>query len=263
MAIKFGDLIENINADQAVIDLLNNNAKGVLYVNNFLVAEVADIPEEKRGVGSVLVVKSTGAVYVFTGSQLDEQYPGQVSSGYFEDLTDTTEWVEVGQVPVRETDLYANISSGPDPSQADQQVDEAYTSFNLANLNKLRKFVYEMYQNHPESFGQFKAGDLVVAAGDDENALEIIVKALSATQPYDLAITGVTGTLKFGQTSGTISLAGSVTAINYNLLNEDGNNTTPQEYKWYYRQIGTVDWEEVDELSSTQRDADGFGSSGK
>lgn len=246
MAIKFGDLIENINADQAVIDLLNNNAKGVLYVNNFLVAEVAAIPEEKRGVGTVLVVKSTGAVYVFTGSVLTEQYPGAVSSGYFEDLTDSTEWVQVGQVPIRETDLYANISAGPDPSQADQKVDEAYTSFNLTNLNKLRKFVYEMYQNPPESFGQFKAGDLVVAAGDDENALEIIVKALSATQPYDLAITGVTGTLKFGQTSGSISLAGSVTAINYNLLNEDGNNTTPQEYKWYYRQINTTDWEEVD-----------------
>lgn len=246
MAIKFGDLIENINADQAVIDLLNNNAKGVLYVNNFLVEEVAAIPEEKRGVGTVLVVKSTGSVYVFTGSEITEQYPGAVSSGYFEDLTDSTNWVEVGQVPIRETDLYANISSGPDPSQADQKVDEAYTSVNLTNLNKLRKFVYEMYQNPPESFGQFKAGDLVVAAGDDENALEIIVKALSATQPYDLQITGVTGTLKFGQTSGTISLAGSVTAINYNLLNEDGNNTTPQEYKWYYRQINTVDWEEVD-----------------
>ena len=35
MAIKFGDLIENINADQAVIDLLSNNAKGLLFVGDF------------------------------------------------------------------------------------------------------------------------------------------------------------------------------------------------------------------------------------
>ena len=34
MAIKFGDLIENINADQAVIDLLSNNAKGLLFVGD-------------------------------------------------------------------------------------------------------------------------------------------------------------------------------------------------------------------------------------
>ena len=60
MAIKFGDLIENINADQAVIDLLSNNAKGLLFVGDIsdqsgTGSGVQAIPFEKRGLYSMVL----------------------------------------------------------------------------------------------------------------------------------------------------------------------------------------------------------------
>ena len=65
MAIKFGDLLENVNPDRAVIDLIENNAKGLLFVNNFDDANatqssndgVAGIPQEKRSAGLLCVKK--------------------------------------------------------------------------------------------------------------------------------------------------------------------------------------------------------------
>ena len=150
MAIKFGDLIENINADQAVIDLLSNNAKGLLFVGDFsdTAADgdgVQGVPLSKRGLYTIVLDQSTGNLYAYIGDNLDV---GNDQSGYWEDTTSTgTNWVQIGQVPVRETSLFANINPGPDPSQADQQVDTPYANNSVANLNKLRKFVYEMYQN--------------------------------------------------------------------------------------------------------------------
>ena len=63
-----------------------------------------------------------------------------------------------------------------------------------------------------------------------------------------LSIDSVSGTIEFGQTSGTVSLAGSVTSVNYNLLNTAANtNIIPTQYKWYYREkgVGDAEWEDV------------------
>ena len=71
MAIKFGDLIENINADQAVIDLLSNNAKGLLFVTDFSDTSgsgggVQAVPESKRGgKGAMVLDQATGNLYAF------------------------------------------------------------------------------------------------------------------------------------------------------------------------------------------------------
>ena len=55
--------------------------------------------------------------FAYIGDNLDV---GNDQSGYWEDTTSTsTNWVQIGQVPVRETFLFANINPGPDPSQAD------------------------------------------------------------------------------------------------------------------------------------------------
>ena len=161
---------------------------------------------------------------------------------------EATNWVQIGQVLKRQTDLYANINPGPEPFADGATVINA----------QLRDKINEIINNPPETFGRFKAGDLVVAAGDDSNALDIIIDALSATQAYDLEITSVTTSgapLEFGQTEGTISLNGQVTSVNFNLLNEAQNNIVPTEYKWYYRELrnpsGTwevaQDWTDIPE----------------
>ena len=247
MAIKFGDLIQNVNADQAVIDVLANNAKGLLFVSDFT-STTADgggvqaIPEAKRGgKGAIVLDKNTGKLYAFLGSIITAQVQAgeAATSSYWDDTTSaSTNWVQIGQVPIRQTDLYANINPGPEPFADGATVSNA----------QLRDKINEIINNPPETFGRFKAGDLVVAAGDDSNALDIIIDALSATQAYDLEITSVTtsGGLEFGQTEGTISLNGQVTSVNFNLLNEAQNNIVPTEYKWYYRELGLgagTEWE--------------------
>ena len=75
MAIKFGDLIENVNADRAVIDLIDNNAKGLLFVTDFddntgTAANngVAGIPEELRAPGSIVLDKTDGILYAWPGT---------------------------------------------------------------------------------------------------------------------------------------------------------------------------------------------------
>jgi hypothetical protein len=239
MAIKFGDLIQNINADQAVIDLLSNNAKGLLFVTDFSDTTasgggVQAIPLGKRGgKGAMVLDQATGNLYAFLGTQIPTStiLGEAVTNSHWDDTTSSaTNWVQIGQVPIRETDLYANINPGPEPFAAGASVTNA----------QLRDKINEIINNPPETFGRFKAGDLVVAAGDDRNALDIIIDALSATQAYDLEITSVTssGGIEFGQTSGTVSLNGKVSSVNFNLLNAAGQNIVPTEYKWYYREAG-------------------------
>jgi len=65
MAIKFGDSLENQNANYPIIDLVANHAKGVLYVPTFDNTELGNIPVTKRAQGSVVIVKPTGLAYVW------------------------------------------------------------------------------------------------------------------------------------------------------------------------------------------------------
>ena len=196
----------------------------------------------KEGVRALLFLIKIQEIFtlfleVFITAQV--QAGQAVTSSSWDDTTSSaTNWVQIGQVPIRQTDLYANINPGPEPFADGATVSNA----------QLRDKINEIINNPPETFGRFKAGDLVVAAGDDSNALDIIIDALSATQAYDLEITSVTtsGGLEFGQTEGTISLNGQVTSVNFNLLNEAQNNIVPTEYKWYYRELGLgggTEWE--------------------
>ena len=65
MPIKFGDLIENANTSYALIDLTDNQSRGVCFLDNFgtVTAEtnssaLASVPQDKRRKGMLLVIKS-------------------------------------------------------------------------------------------------------------------------------------------------------------------------------------------------------------
>ena len=202
--------------------------------------------------------QTTGNLYAYLGNSgfiTAEVQAGQAAtSSYWDDTTSaSTNWVQIGQVPIRQTDLFANINPGPEPFADGATVSNA----------QLRDKINEIINNPPETFGRFKAGDLVVAAGDDRNSLDIIIDALSATQAYDLEITSVTssGGIEFAQTEGTISLNGQVSSVNFNLLNTAGANIVPTEYKWYYREAGlgsgtewevAQDWTDIPENTFTE-----------
>ena len=241
MGIKFGDLLENVNADRAIIDLVANNAKGVLFVSDFDDTDsnqatnsgVAGIPEEKRATGSVVVDKTNGLLYVFTGSVISEHLTANpvtaAPSGSWEDFTGDN-WVQVGKLVKRDEILYANIGAGPTPFGAG-------TPSNVELKNKIN----ELISNPPRTFGKFLAGQTVVEADEELSALEIIVRALSDHQSYDLTMTA-SGDIEYGQTSGTITLTGSVAAINYNLTATGVSNVVPTKYRFFYREQGDGTW---------------------
>jgi hypothetical protein len=71
MAIKFGDSLENQNANYPIIDLVANHAKGVLYVPTFDNTELGNIPVSKRAQGSVVIVKPSGLAYVWKATGVE------------------------------------------------------------------------------------------------------------------------------------------------------------------------------------------------
>lgn len=68
MPIKFGDSLENQNANYPIVDLIGNHAKGLQYVSTFNTATLNGIPEAKRGQGAVVIEKGSGSAYVYTSA---------------------------------------------------------------------------------------------------------------------------------------------------------------------------------------------------
>ena len=217
MAIKFGDLIENVNADRAVIDLIDNNAKGLLFVTNFddntgTVANngVAGIPEELRAPGSIVLDKTDGKLYAWPGTTngtITEEVAagGTATAGAWDDVAAaTTDWVQIGRVDKREAVLVANISAGP------ETIDSAFAGSSNANLlnhvNTLRQKLNEIINNPPRSFGKFLSNEEVVTSADIPpglSALRIIERALSQMQSYSVVLTSTSGSLENQQATGT------------------------------------------------------------
>lgn len=89
MAIKFGDSLENQNANYPIIDLVANHAKGVLYVPTFDNTELGNIPVAKRAQGSVVIVKPTGLAYVWKAAAV-------TNDDGWNDITNAN-WVPLGE----------------------------------------------------------------------------------------------------------------------------------------------------------------------
>ena len=239
MAIKFGDLLENVNPDRAVLDLIENNAKGLLFVSDFDDQNsdqgnnegVAGIPFEKRSIGALVCDRTTGELYCYTGSNLNEQItlpvPEVATDGAWEDTDEATrEWVQIGTLEKRDTPLQANISTGPS------------TLSSSATLLQVIETVNLLITDPPRSFGKFVGGDQVVGDSESLSALEIIVRALSQFLQYDTTLAITSGApLQFGQNAGTINLSFDITSVNYDLTNEAGDNIIPQSFELFYRPV--------------------------
>lgn len=259
MAIKFGDLIENVNADRAVIDLIDNNAKGLLFVTDFddntassANTGVAGIPEELRSAGTIVLDKTDGILYAWKGSTngtiTEELIEGDpVTPGAWDDINvSTTDWVQIGKVDKRDTVLVANISPGP------ETIAEAFTGTSGANLlnhvNTLREKINDLIENPPRTFGKFISNEEVVTAGDIPpglSALRIIERALSQMQSYNVVLTATSGSLENQQATGTNTFSLSVDSPNFNLLNEAQANIEPTSFRLFFRQIGDAVYQEA------------------
>lgn len=241
MAIKFGDLLENVNPDRAVLDLIENNAKGLLFVSDFDDQNsdqdnndgVAGIPFEKRSIGALVCDRTTGELFCYTGGVLTEQItietPVPATDGSWEDVDEATRnWVQIGKVETRDTPLNANIYTGPDLLDND------------ASLEDVIEKVNSIITDPPRSFGKFLGGESVVGVAESLSALEIIVRALSQFIQYDTTLSITSGApLQFGQNAGTINLSFDITSVNYDLTNAAGDNIIPQSFELFYRPVET------------------------
>ena len=118
MPIKFGDLIENANAEYAVIDLTDNQARGVAFVDDFggLTGEISSVINnavsvDKRKQGMLLVNKDTAEVFLLEGA------PADPATGYTDSEFGTvpgatgSNWKAVGSLELQNTNIDVNISS--------------------------------------------------------------------------------------------------------------------------------------------------------
>ena len=125
MAIKFGDRLVNINPDYALIDLSDNQTRGVAFFQNGITeSALTDVPADKRVAGMLGVDVANDKVFIFTGTQAqadnidvfhiaplvangdpaNQQAPDNAIGG--------TYWEEIGTVERRFTNIPVAIGDG-------------------------------------------------------------------------------------------------------------------------------------------------------
>ena len=267
MAIKFGDILENINAKRPIVDLIENNAKGLLFVSNFDDDSASDnngvigIPKAKRSPGSLVLDKTDGILYCWPGvfnQNIDEHTANgdEIVAGSWEDTGSTSKWIEIGTIKKRTNVLAANINDGPDQLSSAYVASDVNDANILATVNELRTKINELITNPPRTFGKFLKGQELVTASDTSGltALEIIERAVTDILPYS-GTTEVVGSFAYYQPSGSTQLFfGPLTAVNYDSLNDAGENIVPKSIRWYYRFINDNTWIPVGDSDTNIQD---------
>ena len=105
MAIKFGDTLENQNADFPIVDLTGGHAAGIVFHTTFNNSDLGDIPLNKRKDGMLVVDKTSGKIYVWKGGD------GITNGNGFNDITDS-DWAIIGSTPVVTTNLDVQLPAG-------------------------------------------------------------------------------------------------------------------------------------------------------
>lgn len=103
MAIKFGDTLENQNADYPIVDATGNNIAGLAYVEEFTDGNLALIDNSKRKTGTIIVDESTGNLYIWGG--------GDGSGTSFATAADS-DWTAFEPVPKLAATIDVQLDSG-------------------------------------------------------------------------------------------------------------------------------------------------------
>lgn len=145
MAIFFGDELKSANKKFPIIDISENNAKGVIFVKDISnpagtasddLFNDTNIPYSKIAQGTVLVDRATGDVYIYKGFFSNGTGAGITTNNYTPDantdlddpnadggvvgvdhysfftISGNPNWKQIGNTPVFGSDIIANI--GPD-----------------------------------------------------------------------------------------------------------------------------------------------------
>jgi hypothetical protein len=203
MAIFFGDELRSSNSDYPIIDIAENNAKGVIFVDALADFTAANIPNPKIAKGVITVDRATGNVYIYTAGFTNSDGSGGTTSGnnYVDtetaagELTDffslsstpTANWKIIGNTPVFADDIYANIGT-----------------------------VNDIVSGVKRTFGKYENGDLVPTA--TRTALEVIKDALTSYQDFD-------------QSDIDDVSAGTEVTLNYDITDQTGLSVANRGFK--------------------------------
>jgi len=109
MAIKFSDVIENINSNYPVVDATGNHIKGVLFSDAASATETVileAIPGPKRALNCVLIATAEQKIYIYTGTDLSNTEWGNSEN-----------WAAISGDP--ENNPQGGITLGSDPAYDD------------------------------------------------------------------------------------------------------------------------------------------------
>ena len=225
MPIKFGDLIENANAEYAVIDLTDNQARGVAFVDDFggLTGDISSViinavAVDKRKQGMLLVNKDTAEVFLLEGA------PSDPSAGYDDTEFGTipgasgSNWKAVGSLELQNTNIDVNISSDKSFGKYTPSFSQVIDGVDYSGVVPVEAWMDLAAANSPSP----------IASSQGATSLEIIRDALNETFPLEPSIIAA-GAIVFNQPSGSIDL--TVTCPN-------ANETTMTSFVIQFREIG-------------------------
>lgn len=243
MPIKFGDLIENANSAYAVIDLTDNQSRGVAFIDAFgtltdgISTNLTNVPADKRRQGMLLVDKETAEVFILEGADSDDDNTYTDAEFGTAPGEEDSKWKAVGSLELQTEDIavnidesYANNGSGTSPNVG-KTFGKYHPGFSQivgeqgTQTGKIPVEAWIAEKTVNSDYG-------VIASAQGATSLEIIRDALNelfALQP-SLAASGV---IEFNQPSGNIALSASCDNL---------NETTCTSFEFYAREIGSSSW---------------------
>jgi hypothetical protein len=224
MPIKFGDLIENANSAYAVIDLTDNQSRGVAFIDAFgalsggVSTALTNVTLDKRKQGMLLVDKESAEVFLLEGA------PADAGAGYTDSEFGTapgetgSKWKAVGSLELQTEDIAVNI----DDAKSFGKYTPAFTQ-TIGGTEYTAKIPVAAWMTEAAA-----SNPAPIASASGATSLEIIRDALNEVFTLQPTINAA-GNIQFNEPSGTIDLSASCNNV---------NETTCTNFKFYVREPG-------------------------
>jgi len=227
MAIFFGDELKSSNKNFPIIDISENNAKGVIFVKDVTnpvglatddLFNATNVPWPKVSQGTVLVDRATGDVFIYIGF-FSNGSGGSITTGNYNPDSDTDLDNPNNDTGVQGTDYYSFFTVSGNPNWKSIGNTPVFASDIIANIGA------------DGAFGKYLTGQNVPLSG--KTALEAIEEALTQ---YQVPVTGdiVFNNGKMGTRTFDIAerldefagLVGSFTVKNSNVVSMDSSDSS-------------------------------------
>lgn len=243
MPIKFGDLIENANSSYAVIDLTDNQSRGVAFIDGVgeltgtISANINAISQDKRQQGMLLVTKDTAEVYLLESApnvDVDGTETGDIvdySDGLFGIAPGEvgSPWKEIGSLELQTSNIEVNIDDAFNGSgKTFGKYHPGYSQL-VGNTIYTGIIPVEHWMDEKSANPAFA----VVASSQGATALEIIRDALNESFPLVPVVTSSVSSVPFNEQSFTSTFTVNV---------EKANDVNITEIEIQYRESGTSTW---------------------